>query len=60
MEIGDKTAAGSAITTGAAAGIANASIVYGGAIAAANAAAWPATAVAVAGYGGYRLYKWLK
>ena len=94
----DTTAAGSAIATGAAAGIANASWVYGTAVAAANAAglsgaaatssalatlgggavaaggggmaagvvavataaAWPAAAVAVAGYGTYRLYKWLR
>ncbi len=31
-----------------------------GVMAVATAAAWPAAAIAVAGYGGYRLYKWLK
>lgn len=98
METNTKVAAGSAVATGAAAGIANASYVYlgavavaeagglsgaaaissalatlgGGAVAAggggmaagvmavATAAAWPAAAVAVTAFGGYKLYKWLK
>jgi hypothetical protein len=94
----EKVVAGSAVATGAAAGIANASYMYAGAVAAAEAAglggaaatssalatlgggavaaggggmsagvmtligaaAWPAAAVGVAAFAGYKLYKWLR
>ncbi|EKP0312797.1 hypothetical protein ACK363_07480 [Aeromonas veronii] len=98
MDSDDKKAATGAVTVGAAAGIANAGLVFssavttanaaglsgaaaissalatlgGGAIAAggggmaagvtaiASAAAWPAAVIAVTGFGGYQLYKYIK
>jgi hypothetical protein len=94
----EKTVIGTSIATGAATGIGNATMIYTGAVAAAEAygifgaaainsalatlgggsiaaggggiavgittlitaAAWPAAAIAVTSYSGYKLYKWLR
>jgi hypothetical protein len=99
MDVNDNVAVGTgAISTGATVGIANATMTYLGAVAAAeatglsggaaittalstlgggslatggggiaagmtalfSAAAWPAVTIAVAGFTGYKLYKWLR
>ena len=65
--IGNATAtyAGAAASTSALASLGGGAIaaggggMVGGITALASAAAWPAAAVAVAGFGGYKLYKWL-